>query len=371
MKSDETFFFQQQQHFLHHDDRQIKPKIGFIYDVPRPLESKDEMIFADDSNAEWESEATLDALRNAWGALGYEICELPLDAKFFLKWAENFNSLSLVHSVAEGYGSLSREGWIASLCELAGVPCIGASPLGHAVSMKKSLTKIVCSSLDIPTAEFHSVNRISELNQISDHFLNRPHFIKPDGEGSGMGIDPDYSISDSRLKTYKTLQFLLPRFPEGILLETYLNGPEYTSALIGLISDRSQNKILPIAHIEVDSGVYGLAEKSKDRREERITFPTLDAALQQKIIDATYRLSTALEFHDFVRIDWKTNEIGEVFFLEANTLAGLSPIYSVLPVMAQAAGMSFENLLAYMRDSALKRAHQGRHLWYGRTRLNK
>ena len=337
--------------------------IALVFDEPAPLANVGTMSFPEDATAEWETRETLLRIESTWKDLGFQTVLLPLDQNFLPRWVSLRSQITLVHTVVEGWGSASREGWIPSLCELSGVPFIGAGPSAQNVAMKKSLLKLVCGFLQIPTAEFHLIRHASDLQHVSEIFLSHKHFIKPDAEGSGMGIDEAFSISESRSQTEHTVESLLTRYPDGVLLEKYLPGAEFTSALIG--KDRT---ILPIAQVEVESGVYGLANKSKEVMGEKISFPKLPTSVTEIIRNSTLALSNYLGFHDFVRMDWKMNETGEVFFLEANPLAGLSHYYSVLPRMAQAAGLSYATLLGLLAESALLRVDD-RSLWYGKARL--
>ena len=338
--------------------------IALIYDEPVPLAITEATPFPQDATAEWETRETVLRIQSTWEKLGFKTVLLPLDQQFFHQWAALRSQITLVHTVVEGWGSASREGWIPSLCELSGVPFIGAGPTAQNIAMKKSLLKLVCTSLRIPTPEFYLIRHASELQQISEIFFTHKHFIKPDAEGSGMGIDGAHSISDSRTQTEHTVASLLSQYPDGVLIEKYLPGREFTSAQIG--KDRT---FLPVAEVEVESGVYGLANKSKEVMGEKISFPALPGPVLDVIQQGTLRLSNYLGFYDFVRMDWKMNDSGEVFFLEANPLAGLSYYYSVLPKMAEAAGFSYAQLLGLLAESALTRS-QDRSLWYGKARLH-
>lgn len=341
-----------------------RKRVGLVYDLPTKLENEKHMQFPDDATAEWESQSTIDFIARTWDAIGFEVILFPLDKTFLKRWSEHFSKCTLVHSLVEGFGSLAREAWIPSLCELSGVPFVGSSPFAHSLCMSKTHTKFICRHLNIPTAPFYSVKNKNDLKNIPNDFFEKGCFVKPEAEGSGMGIDVSHSVSYLRPQTETTVLHLLDRYPDGVLLEAYLSGDEYTSALIG-----TPAQFLPIAHIEVDSGVYGIANKSKDRMDEKITFPSLDPAQYATIEEGTKKLFSYLQMHDFVRMDWKCDSQGNVYFLEANTLAGLSYYYSVLPLMAQKAGLSYPDLLKTLADSALLRSHN-RNLWYGKARVH-
>ena len=338
--------------------------IALIYDVPKKLTRTNEQPFPTDAESEWETAITIEKIADTWQELGHHTIKLPLDHNFLLNWANQHHEFNIVHSLVEGWGSPSREGWIPALCEMSGAAYIGSSPLAQCLAMKKSSFKHLCRAFKIPTPAFYLVLNPIDFENIPDSFLEKPHFIKPDCEGSGMGIDAKHSISAEKDRSRETCLRLLREFPDGVLLEEFLPGRELTSAFIGTIDPL----ILPIAEIEVNDGVYGLANKSKEAMEEKVTFPTLSKEVEDTIISSMNILRIQIGFEDFVRFDWKLNANGQPHLLEANPLAGLSYYYSVLPKMAYAAGLSYAALLERIGRSAwAKRKH--RRFWYGRERL--
>jgi D-alanine-D-alanine ligase len=349
------------------DLSQLKEKkiMGLVYDVPKQLENSKFIHFPEDAMHEWENQKTLDTIVYTWQSLGFQVVLFPLNQSFLKQWEKHISSCDLIHSVVEGFGSLAREAWIPSLCELSGVPYIGSSPFAHSLCMSKMQLKQTCAQLNIPTAPFYFIQSQEDLLSIDPLFFLSPVFLKPNAEGSGMGIDALFSICSTENQTKQAAIELLKKYPEGILIEKYLQGPEYSSALIG-----TPTQFLPIAQIEVASGVYGALAKGKEKMEEQVSFPNLSLQVRKIIEDGSYKLFSAIPLHDFVRIDWKCDENGQVYFLEANTLAGLSHHYSVLPLMAKEAGIDYKKLFEILAHSAFTRA-QGRHLWYGKTRIQK
>jgi D-alanine-D-alanine ligase len=342
--------------------------VGIIYDVPKKLINTRSLIFPDDATAEWETKKTIQKIIETWKQLGFFVILFPLDQTFLKKWKNKSASCSFVHSVAEGWGSLGREAWIPSLCELSGIPFLGSGPFAQSVCLSKSQTKFVCQFLNIPTAPFWIIKHMKDFEKIPAFFFKETHFIKPDGEGSGMGICASFSISNSQSNTKKIVAKLLKKYTQetgGILLEKYLDGEEYTSALIG-----SSPEFLPIAHIEVPDGVYGLANKSKEQMGEKVTFPKISPHKEKIIKQGSEKIFHFLNMKDFVRIDWRCDKQGNTYFLEANTLPGLSADYSVLPLMAKEHGLNYQEFFWHLAQSVLARG-QTQNLWYGKTRLQK
>ncbi|MFZ9519710.1 MAG: hypothetical protein ACO3A4_04465 [Silvanigrellaceae bacterium] len=349
------------------DPQSIEDKsltIGLVYDVPRKLKRSQQHPFPDFAEAEWETTETLNRISESWNQLGYRVIDLPLDNSFLDRWSKLNRELDLVHTLVEGWGSLSREAWIPSLCELSGIPYIGSNPYAQCVAMRKSTFKLICRHHGVPTTHFHVIQNENDLDTLPDSFLRHRLFIKPDCEGSGMGIDVSHSISDSPEKTRQTCISMLKDFPDGIILEELLEGMELTSAFLG----HNDLEMLPIAQIEVSGGVYGLANKSKEEMGEKVTFPELPHIVRTTIESGMQILRSRIGLEDFTRFDWKMNAKGVPMLLEANPLAGLSYYYSVLPKMAYSAGYNYETFLQRLAQSALERQND-RRFWYGRQRI--
>lgn len=339
--------------------------IGLIYDEPTELQNCNEIIFPEDATSEWENLATINYIADTWRSLNFDVILFPLNNNFFESWQNHFTSCHLIHSLVEGFGSVSRESWIPSLCELSGVPYIGSSPFAHSLCMSKTHLKQICIQLNIPTAPFYFVQSINDFDKIDHSFFHSKVFLKPNAEGSGMGIESSFSICDTREQAQKTVAKMLKKYSDGILIEKYLCGEEFTSAVIG-----TPPQLLPIAKIEVSDGVYGILHKGKDFMGETVTFPDFSNTSNiKKVIDeASLKLFSFIPFYDFVRLDWKCDENGNVYFLEANTLAGLSYYYSVLPLMAKEIGINYPQLFQILYESAMTRS-KGKNLWYGKSRL--
>jgi D-alanine-D-alanine ligase len=340
-------------------------RLGLVFDEPSPLDASSGFPFPDDATAEWETRQTVDRVARAWSSLGMEVVLLPLDSRFWGMWEKNYSRLDLVHSLVEGWGSPSREAWLPAVCELSGVPCVGSPALAQGLAMRKSLLKILCRELGVPTADFHVARTPEECEGIPERLATGPCFLKPDCEGSGMGVDASVSLSDDAARTRVRARSLLSRYPDGVIIEALLPGEELTTALIG-----SPLRMLPPARIEVDGGVYGIANKSKETFGEKVTFPSLAPREARLLEEWSTRLCAAAGFTDFVRLDWKRDAQGVVTFMEANPLAGLSHYYSVLPKIAAHAGLPYEDLLAVLGRSALSRSDD-RSLWYGRARMRR
>ena len=338
-------------------------KCAFIFESPDKLKMQNKFPFPFDATAEWESQETVDIMISTWKEIGYNVIPLCIDSYFPGKWAKLFSQIDLVHSVVEGWGSFEREGWIASLCQFYGVPFIGSTSFVQSLLMHKQMFKTQAKTLNIPTPLGCFIRTENDLNNIPHNLLGQKVFLKPNYEGSGMGVYSKSVFEGNTKDLQRETLTLLKQFPEGVLLEKCLPGREFTTGFIG-----SPRQFLPIAEIEVTSGVYGLDNKSKDEMGEKVTFPKLSEESYRIMKEGTLAISEELDILDFCRFDWKEDENGVPHLMEANGLPGLSRIYSTLPLMAKKGGIPYQDLFKILGKSAL-RTKQERTLRYGKALL--
>src|SRR5882672_2650141 len=72
----------------------------------------------------------------------------------------------------------------------------------------------------------------------------------------------------------------------------------------------------------------------------------------EKIARATF---WALDCRDVARVDMRMDADGRIYVLEVNPLPGLTPDYSDLVLIAQGAGMEYDQLIAEIMVGGLRR----------------
>jgi D-alanine-D-alanine ligase len=77
--------------------------------------------------------------------------------------------------------------------------------------------------------------------------------------------------------------------------------------------------------------------------------------MAQKAIEVSLAAWRSLGCRDGGRIDLRADAQGMPRFLEVNPLAGLNPEISDLPILCNLSGMSYQELISRIMESALKR----------------
>ena len=147
------------------------------------------------------------------------------------------------------HGENGEDGAIQGLMQLAGIPCVGPNVSASAVSMDKTLTKLVVDHIRQPQAAWMLVRRgdlhhrmETILAQLQEKF-SFPMFVKPAGTGSSVGV----SKAADRTSLEKAL-LDAGKFDEKILVEEFIHGREIEVAVMG-----NENPVASVCG-EIDSG---------------------------------------------------------------------------------------------------------------------
>jgi D-alanine-D-alanine ligase len=102
--------------------------------------------------------------------------------------------------------------------------------------------------------------------------------------------------------------------------------------------------------------VYDYAVKQEWEQHVYYECPAKLTDAEQKAIEKIARATFwALDCRDVARVDMRMDADGRIYVLEVNPLPGLTPGYSDLVLIAQAAGMEYDQLIAEIMVGGLRR----------------
>ena len=147
------------------------------------------------------------------------------------------------------HGENGEDGAMQGLLQMAGIPYVGPHVAASAVSMDKTLTKLVVDHAGVPQAAWQLVRRGELVNHLENTLDNLelrfryPMFVKPAGTGSSVGV----SKASDREQLRAALENAA-KYDKKILVEEFIHGREVEVAVMGNDS--------PMASIcgEIDSG---------------------------------------------------------------------------------------------------------------------
>ncbi|MFA5291894.1 MAG: D-alanine--D-alanine ligase [Phycisphaerae bacterium] len=329
-----------------------KPLVGFVYDLRKDYLAEG---YSEQDVAEFDSEETINAIQKTIESLGYRVERIG-SGKSLCKMLAAGKRWDMVFNIAEGIGGRCRESYVPAILEMHKIPYTFSDPLVCATTLDKAIAKQLVAQGGFATAAFAVVEKAEDLNDIK---LNYPLFAKPLAEGTGKGIDGNSHIENPKQLKKICLQ-LLSEYRQPVLVEEYLPGREFTTAILGTGTDSA---VLGTMEIEMRSkdapAIYSYV--NKEECESRIFYhPILDdPVIKRRVESLALDCYKVLQCRDAGRVDVRLDKTGKACFLEVNPLPGLHPKHSDLPMIATQEGMSYEKLIGTILDNAFKRAKNG------------
>jgi D-alanine-D-alanine ligase len=346
-------------------DDQGEPPSTEMINHPAGVSSKDippsisQSIYSNDRYAEWDTKETIHAVRNALAEI-HDVTMVEADEHAYERLRTS--KPDIVFNIAEGMNGVSREAQIPAMLELLQIPYSGSDPLTLATCLDKSRAKEILSYYGVATPKFTVISDVSNLKEFA---FPLPAMVKPLHEGSSKGI---YNSSVARTKEDLTREItkILQAYEQPALVEEYLEGREFTVAMLG---NGDNLVVLPIVEIKFDSLPTGVnpiysyeAKWIWDRSDAPLDIfkcpAQLPPSLQLQIESLCRKAYTILRCRDWCRVDVRLDAQGIPHIIELNPLPGILPNpedNSCFPKAARAAGIQYNKLLQTVLALAAQR----------------
>lgn len=333
-----------------------RPRVALIYNLKRK-EFGDEGFEAE---AEFDSEATVEAIAAAIGRLRYEV--VPIEATRELASRLGTAQVDVAFNIAEGVAKRGREAQVPAVCDLLGVEHTGSDATCLAITLDKALTcrLMAADGLRTPKAVLYS-----GVPKRLDHGLSYPVIVKPNFEGTSKGIH-DSSVVHDEAGLMEVLKRTWEAYRSPMLCQEYVTGREFTVGVLG----RGNLRVLGPLEIAFrpemgDYPVYSFAGKHVDNPLDNEFFRMICPAeispgLSRRIGDFARRTFRTAGCRDVARIDLRVTPEEEIFFLEINPLPGLSPQFGDLVIMAGKSGWTYDQVIRAILAPAVDRWRLGR-----------
>jgi D-alanine-D-alanine ligase len=303
--------------------------------------------------AEFDSPETIAAIETALVAIGHETQRIG-HVRALAERLVAGDRWDLVFNIAEGLSGRSREAQVPALLEAFGIPYTFSDPLTHAVGLDKAVAKRLVRDAGVPTAAFAVLDDDISAAVCDLHF---PVFLKPLAEGTGKGCE-SFSKVNGQSALIEVARHLRQRFGQPVLAEPFLPGREFTVGIVGTGAVARVIAVMEVILLETaEAGIYSF--QNKELCDSRVFYKLaydIEAQVAGDVALAAYR---ALGCRDAARVDIRSDNLGQPQFLEVNTLAGMHPTHSDLPILAAKAGMAYQDLIGEILVSAMSRYFVG------------
>ena len=272
--------------------------------------------------------------------LGYAVKEIDIKGD----WLAAVRNAGVEAAFIALHGRFGEDGCIQGAFELGRIPYTGSGVLASALSMSKVLAKRVAASAGVPVAQ-DVVYEGEMLDGPPPPGMGYPFVVKPDREGSTVGV------SIVRLKEeWEPAIAEARKFDGRVLVEAYIPGREIT---VGILN----GKVLPAIEIvpRSGSGFYDYKSKYTVGQTDYVIPVPMDRDILARAAEYTRKAAAALTLRGAARLDYRVDPANNLFFLEANTIPGMTET-SLLPKAAKFDGMTFDELvLEILNDAGLSK----------------
>lgn len=234
------------------------------------------------------------------------------------------------------HGKWGEDGTIQSLLELRGIKYTGSKVLASALAMDKIMSKILFQHYNVVTPKWITIennhNDYPKLIEKIKNELGFPCAVKPNDQGSTLGV----TICKSEDQLPDAFD-LAKSYSTRILVEEFIDGQEVTVAVL-------DNEPLPVLEIKPKHNVYDYECKYTSGMSEYEVPAKIPEEVAKKIQAQALAAHISLGCEVYSRSDFRLSSELKPFCLEVNTLPGMTST-SLVPKMAKAVGISFEELI--------------------------
>ncbi len=287
---------------------------------------------------------------DALESLGYKVLALDVTAEL----VETLRSERPDCCYIALHGKYGEDGTIQELLEFLGIPYTGPGVVASAMAWDKSVAKhlFVQNGIVTPpwitlTADaFKEMGAATALDLVPGKLGGFPLAVKPSKQGSALGLA---KAEDADALPEALLAAL--SFSEAALIERWIEGREIA---VSVLDGPDGPEALPTVEIVVKSGLFDFNAMYTPGETEYFIPARLEPEQLERAARIACDVHRLIGCRDASRADMVCGEDGEIYLLECNTSPGMTET-SLLPMEAEAAGLSFQDVVERLVHFALSR----------------
>ena len=233
------------------------------------------------------------------------------------------------------HGGIGENGKIQAWLDKNNIKYTGSGAFASSLCMDKAASKEIAKRNGIETPDWQLIQKATQKVKIS-----LPFVVKPNDQGSTVGL--------SIVKNDKFIQSAIDlAFQHGnkVIIEKFISGRELTMPIIN-------EDAYPIVEINPKNNYYDYECKYTPGMSEYSCPADLEQNLVEKIESNTIKLFQKFDCSVYARADYILDKSGVPYFLEMNTLPGMTST-SLVPKSAYARGQSFQKLIRNIIELSL------------------
>ncbi len=244
------------------------------------------------------------------------------------------------------HGRDGEDGTVQELLEIMGIRYTGSGVSACIRAADKVLAKHAMRDRQIPTPDFYAFNETAfktlgaaQALPAIEQRLQFPIVVKPARQGSALGIK--FARTPADVPSALVAAFSYDR---KVLLERHVQGRELA---VSILEQNGAPTPLPIVEaVPEQESFYDFESRYEIGRTKFVCPAQLDPDLERRASQIALDTYVLLGCSGFARVDLMLSQTtGEPYVLEVNPIPGLTET-SLLPQAAEAAGISFDELIA-------------------------
>jgi D-alanine-D-alanine ligase len=248
------------------------------------------------------------------------------------------------------HGAYGEDGTVQRICERLHIPFTGSNSFPSARAFNKDAAKRALASHGIKTPKHVRLRRdetrvISEVVDTIAELCGPEYVLKPTTSGSSHGVVMVPNAGELK----RALETMLRDYDE-CMVEERIRG---TEATCGVLADFRGEKLYVLPSIEIippTTSDFFTADAKYSGATIELCPGRFSFSEKATISDMATTVHDVLGLSQYSRSDFIVKN-GEVYFLEVNTLPGLTP-ESLFPKAAAAVGLSFPQLIDHLVKTA-------------------
>ncbi|WP_019621926.1 D-alanine--D-alanine ligase [Amphritea japonica] len=266
-------------------------------------------------------------------AFGLDLCGDGADPLQQLQQADFDRAFLILH------GRGGEDGTIQGVLEIMGKPYTGSGVMASALGMDKVKCKQIWAAAGFPTPVYAVPNEAADLDQLAAT-LGFPMIVKPAHEGSSIGMSKVDDAAELAQAITEAQQF-----DRAVLVESWINGPEFTIAVLDGVA-------LPVIRLETPHEFYDFDAKYQANDTQYHFDHGLTSEQDAELKRLAEQAFEMIGCRGWGRVDVMLDEQRGFQLLEVNTLPGMTD-HSLVPMAAKQAGKSFEELVVTILRGSL------------------
>jgi len=276
---------------------------------------------------------------NALRKLGHKVIKLDVDESI----VKNLKAEKIDLAYIALHGKDGEDGTIQEILEVLNIPYTGPGVYPNILSFDKIISKQIFISQGIPTPPFYFLNTSSFRELGSSKLLpfiiekiGLPLVVKPSAQGSALGI----RVVNDKESLPEAIIYALS-YSKKVILEKFIDGIELAVSIIG----KEKPRTLPIVEIVPKKKFFDFESRSRIGETDYFVPARISSTEEKKVKETAIAVHNSLKCAKLSRVDIILEKKDKVpYVLELNTSPGMTDT-SLLPMAAEEAGMSFEELV--------------------------